>query len=130
MAHPKDASMLNPDIVLRGLEVLDQPTCGVTSIIIHILLELKATALIRSIKSTENRKTQAQRILCNKKEAAPKVSTRTMAPTDLPVNLELTVAETLELPRWSAHSKSVDPQTIYKKKLTAAVETTEETSIV
>ena len=68
-------------------------------------------------------------ILCNKKEAALRASTRTMAPTDLQANLELTAAGTRELPRWSVPSQLVEPQIIYKKKQKLVVET-EETLIV
>lgn len=39
---------------------------------------------------------------------------KTMAPTDLQDNLELTAEETRELPRWSAHKKLAEPQIIYK----------------
>jgi hypothetical protein len=70
-------------------------------------------------------------ILCNKKEAALRVSTRTMAPTGLQVNLELTAAGTRELPRWSVPSQLEDPLIIYKKKMNnKETKLTEETLIV
>jgi len=116
MPRQKDASIPNRDTARKGPEVLDQPTCGVVQIIIHTLLELKATAHTKLIKSIENHKIQPQRILCNKKEAALRVSTKTMVPTDLQVSLELSAAETQELPRWSTVGRLVEPQTIYKTK--------------
>ena len=128
MPRPKDASMLSRDTAQRGLEVLDLPICGVAQIIIHTPLELKATVHTKLIKSIENPKIQLQRILCNKKEAALRASMKTMVPTDLQVNLELNVAGTHELPRWSGPKKLADPQIIYKRNL--KVVETEETSIV
>jgi hypothetical protein len=70
-------------------------------------------------------------ILCNKKEAALRASTRTMAPTDLQANLELSAAGTRELPKWSEPSQLAEPLIICKKKVkNEETKLTEETLIV